>query len=158
MPTILTSAPVQFHSFTTCHPYLLCFCLIVKTMATSGPLHWPFSEPEMFIPKISRGWLLQIPINLSFTSTKPASLQLCHFDFSLNATFSKRTCLTSLSKWFQPFFFFITLLSFAFSICPYLMHFKNLFSIPQLSPIKTLVPCKQWICPFCWLIHSQHLF
>lgn len=76
------------HSFTACHPYLSCLCLTVKPIATSGPLHWPFSnKPEKFIPKIPK-WLA------------PS----CHFGFSLNVTFSKKTCLTSLSKWCQPFF------------------------------------------------------
>lgn len=107
---------------TTCQPHLLHLCLIVKPIFTSRHLHWPFPEPEKFLPMISK------------------CLSPCHSGLGLKATSSKRTCLTSPSKCPPGILFLFALFYFTFSTSDYLIYFPvNLSSIPTCSPLDSWV-------------------
>lgn len=105
--------------FTTCQPHLPHLGLILKPTAISRHLHWPFSEPEKFLPKISK------------------CLSPSHSGLSLKAI-SERTCLTSLSKLLPSILLLIALFYFTFSTCDYLMYFSvYLLSISTCSPLES---------------------
>lgn len=72
------------------------------------------------------------------------NVSLCHLGLSLNTTFSKKTCLTSLSKFLPNILFLITLFHFTFSTRDYLICFFSIFIIfSHLFPIRILDLCKQ---------------